>query len=242
MKGIGNVLKSVRVEFRYEDEMAAPARRWLSEQGMIVKEEFATPWGICDLVAVSLDKKRVRERLRLGQRSAVGPLIRVLVLNAIPEIEADRSKIVRSIISAYRDILTRSQLCDEIDRLIAGRFVKECDNGTIQRINGWAPLHRRLVAVELKLNRVQDALAQATSHQAFADESYVGLPADLAERIAESRRADAFRSEGVGILAVQKRRCRILLVPGAPRYPTNTPLQMHCVERFWRSHVKDNAS
>ena len=217
-----------------------PARRWLSEQGMMVKAEFTTPWGICDLVAVSLNEKRVRERLSLGQRNAVGPLIRVEILNAIPDAETNESTTVEAMMSNYRDILTAFQLREEIDKLIAGKFVKVGKQGALQKINGWAPLHRRVVALELKLTRVQDALAQATSHQAFADESYVGLPTRLAERTAASSRAAAFRSEGVGILSVGQRQCKVLLRPEGRHHPINPSMQMHCVERFWRTRIRDN--
>lgn len=204
----------------------------------MVKEEFATPWGICDFVAVSLNQQRVRERLRLGQRSAIGPLLRVEILNTIPELETDKSAIIRTIVSNYEGVPTRSQIRLEIEKLIAGGFVRESARGVIQRVNGWMPLHQRVVALELKLSRAQDALAQAASHQAFAGESYVGLPSDLAERVAVSQRDAAFRKEGVGILSVGKDRCKILLHPRAPRYPLNLSLQMHCVERFWRTRIK----
>ena len=220
--------------------MAVPARQWLSDQGMMVKEEFATPWGICDLVAVSLNEKRVRERLRLGQGAAIGSLLRVHILNAIPEVETDKSTIVKTIASNYQGVLTTSQIRTEIERLVAGRFVREGSLGAIQKVNGWVPLHRRAVALELKLSRVQDALAQAASHQAFADESYVGLPLGLAERTAASPRAAAFQSEGVGILSVGKDHCDVVLRPGTRRHPIDPILQMHCIERFWRTRIRDN--
>lgn len=228
------------MEFRYEHEMAAPARRWLAEQDMMVKAEFTTPWGICDLVGVSLNKERVCERLRLGQRNAVGPLIRVEILNAIPDAETHRSTTVEAMMSNYRDILTPSQLQAEIDKLVAGKFVRVSKRGTLQRVNGWAPLHRRIVALELKLTRVQDALAQAASHQAFADESYVGLPTELAERAVASPRGALLLGNGVGVLSVGSEQCKVLLRPGARQHPADLALQMHCVERFWRTRPKGN--
>lgn len=227
-------------EFRYERDMLAPARQWLSEQGMMVKEEFTTPWGICDLVAASLDEERVRQRLQLGQRAAIGPLARVRILSAIPEVETKASNITRAIMSTYRGVLTQSQVDEEINKLIAGKFVRQGKKGTLQRINGWAPLHRRLVALELKLNRVQDALAQAASHQAFAEGSYVGLPTALAEKIAGSPRAAVFRAKGVGIVSVGQRQCSVALAPSTRQYPIDSALQAHCVERFWRTRIKDN--
>ena len=54
--------------FAYEQQMAAPATAWLAGQGLMVKREFPTPWGVCDLVGCSLNERRVRRRLALGQR------------------------------------------------------------------------------------------------------------------------------------------------------------------------------
>ena len=220
--------------------MVAPARKWLSEQGMMVKGEFATPWGICDLVAVSLNEERVRDRLHLGQKNAIGPLLRVDILNSIPEFRADITTIISRVVSNYQGTLTAQQVRAEIEKLIIGKFVRESARGTIQKVNGWMPLHHRIVALELKLSRVQDVLAQAASHQAFAGEAYVGLPKDLAERVATSRRAGTFRSIGVGILSVGPRDCAVLLRPEGRRHPINLTLQMHCVERFWRTRIKGN--
>jgi hypothetical protein len=223
--------------FRFEREMLASARRWLARQGLMVKEEFYTPWGVCDLVGVSLDKERIRQRLRLGQKRPIGPLIRVEILNAIPDVGGGQSATLERLESDYRAIVTPSQLRAEVDRLIGNKFVMVTERGTLQKVNGWAPLQTRIVALELKLNRVEDALSQAISHQAFADESFVGLPAEVAVRITNSPRAAKFRSEGVGILSVSTSRCSIVLSPETRCRPVNSTLQMHCVERFWRTRV-----
>ena len=206
----------------------------------MVKGEFYTPWGICDPVGVAFDRKRVSKRLRLGQKQPIGPLIRLEILNAIPDAETGHSAIYEELEHAYRDLITPSQLRSEIEKLITGKFVTVSERGTLQKVNGWAPLHTRVVALELKLNRVEEALGQAISHQAFAEESYVGFPTGLAERIATSPRSARFLAEGVGIVSVGKSRCHILLRPGTRRHLISPTLQMHCVERFWRTRAKDN--
>lgn len=223
--------------FRYEHEMLWSARRWLAHQGLIVKGEFFTPWGVCDLVGVSLDKGRIRERLRLGQKHPIGPLIRLAIFNAIPDVETGQSTTFGRLEAEYRDLLNPSQLRAEVDSLIRNKFVIASESGALQKLNGWTPLHTRIVALELKLNRVEDALSQAASHQAFAEESFVGLPKGLAERIATSPRAAKFQSEGVGIVSVGERRCSIVLRPETPRHAKDFTLQMHCVERFWRTRI-----
>lgn len=223
--------------FRYEYEMLSSARRWLARQRLMVKEEFFTPWGVCDLVGVSLDKGRIKERLRLGQKRPIGPLIRVEILNAIPEGGGGQFATFEGLESEYRDLVAPSQLRAEVESLIDNKFVVVTERGALQKVNGWAPLHARIVALELKLNRVEDALSQAVSHLAFAEESFVGLPTGLAERIANSPRAAKFRSDGVGIVSVGKSRCSVVLRPDARRNPIDSILQMHCVERFWRTRI-----
>jgi hypothetical protein len=65
----------------------------------------------------------------------------------------------------------------DLRALIADRFVVVKKNGSFQKVNGWAPLHQRIVAVELKLRRISEALSQGLSNRTFATESYVALPA-----------------------------------------------------------------
>jgi hypothetical protein len=223
--------------FRFEHEMANSARTWLKRQALMVKEEFYTPWGICDFVGVALNGKQVHKRLQLGQKHAIGPLIRLDILRAVPDADTGGSTTLEELAHKYQDLLAATEVCGEIEKLITGKFVRVGEHGTLQKVNGWVPLHTRLVALELKLNRVEEALGQAISHQAFAEESFVGFPTELAERIATSQRAARFLVEGVGIVSVGKTRCHILLRPGTRRHLINPTLQMHCVERFWRTRI-----
>lgn len=70
-------LKDVRgdcMPFLLESEIADAAIYWLHSQQLAVKREFPTPWGVCDLVAASLNRHYVAKRLRSGQtRSSVFP-------------------------------------------------------------------------------------------------------------------------------------------------------------------------
>ncbi len=66
-----------------------------------------------------------------------------------------------------------------------------------------------VVAVEAKLSRWRDALAQAATYQRYADRVFVALP----ERFAGNafRHADEFRAAGVGLLRVNHRQVRTLI-------------------------------
>ncbi len=43
-------------------------------------------------------------------------------------------------------------------------FIVRTDTQALQKINGWMPLQKRLVAVELKLSRVEEAISQAVNN------------------------------------------------------------------------------
>lgn len=77
--------------FVYEQEMAAPAAGWLAGQRLMVKREFPTPWGICDLVGCSLNERRVQRRLSRGQRKLLRSQLRVHLLSLIPDRSSRRA-------------------------------------------------------------------------------------------------------------------------------------------------------
>ena len=102
------------------------------------------------------------------------------------------------------------------------------------------PLHKRLVALELKLSRVQDVLHQAIANLEFANESYVGLPMETASRLMRSSAISPFFKHGIGILGLNEENYRVLKSAEYDRQRGNPVLKAHCVERFWRHYLKDN--
>lgn len=225
--------------FEYEKHMAEPAERWLREQGLMVKREFPTPWGICDLVGCSLNKSKVRRRLRLRQTQPIRSQLRVHLLSLIPLqgqgcIDAD------DLHRVFEPYLDKGRIECELRRLVKDRFVRPADDRTFCKVNGWMPLQKRLVAVELKLARIDDAFHQAINNLGFADESYVGLPSDVAMRLVKSRRKTECVERGIGVLAVSADRCRVVLhATKRPSSPDKTT-QSYAVERFWLPHLRDS--
>jgi len=226
------------VEFRYEREMLRPARRWLRSRGLMTRSEFATPWGICDLVGCSFRPDGVAKRQDLGQTKAIGSYIHVLVLSQIP----DENEGATVTFDALRRKLGWSNDESELARILKGlvtrRFLRTNRRGRYQRLNGWLPLQESIVALELKLSRFRDALRQASAHVEFADESYVGLPMALSRAIANSTRVHLLERLGIGLLGVSKKRCDVVVPARAPQLSATRAAQVHCVERFWRSYVK----
>jgi hypothetical protein len=219
--------------------MVRPAEDWLKSLGLLTKREFATPWGICDLVGLAFNKRHVKKRLALGQRRPIGPPRRVAVLMRIPDIETGASVRLATLQRQFGPFIPPEAVARDVEILVSRKFVCRTQRGTFQSVNGWLPLHKRLVAVELKLSRVEEALGQAFAHRDMTHESYVALPESRARRIRSSDRANAFRNAGIGLLGVAPNVCRVLLAP-RPKAPTGTVAETHCVERFWQPLIRDS--
>lgn len=225
--------------FAAESDMAESATRWLEAGGMIVKPEFVTPWGICDFVGLRFNQERVAHRLQLRQTKAVSSITRAVLLLAIPDIETKRSVSLDYLIRIFRPSIQAEVVEAETARLIKDRFVVSSSRRRLQKINGWMPLQDRLVAIELKLFRIEEAMRQATNNLSFADESYVGLPAEVAHRVAlKSSRWSAFFDAGVGLLSVSKHNCDVLVQPRKSGVWSDLAIQLYCVEKFWRTRPK----
>ena len=218
--------------FDVEKEMWIPATKWLTGQDMGYKREFRVPWGICDLVGVEWSYSRVNDRIRQRQNTAIGPPGRVAMLQWIPDQESGRSIGITELSSLMRQPVEWVER--ELESLIRGRFVKRNSDGSLASRISWAPLHTRIVAVELKLDRIEEAINQARSHTAFATESYVGFPAAVAERLLSSHHLTVLQKAGVGLLSVTEAATSVLSKPASSSTVTrDRVLQMHCVERFW---------
>jgi hypothetical protein len=225
------------MSFSYEYQMTKPVEDWLIGQGLHVKREYPTPWGICDLVGCSFNKLKVAKRLKLGQKQPIGSHFRVLLLSHIPDAEQNESTSFEKLHREFACFLDESYIDKELQRLKKDKFVKEVKPGWFHKLNGWYPLHKRIVAAELKLDRISEVLSQAQSNMAFADESYVGLPHENAKRLFASRDRRQLAEKGIGILGVLSSGVRVFL---RSRFETgsNPVLKMHCAERFWRTCSK----
>ncbi len=221
--------------------MSGPVLRWMHSNNLIVKSEFITPWGKCDLVGLSFKKRNVAARLKLGQKRSVSSLTGSALLARIPDVETGEFITFKYLVEQCAQIICEEVIFEQTQRLIADGFVLSKGN-RLQRLNGWVPLHKQLIAVELKLNRVEEAISQARNNLIFADKSYVGLPMDLAVRLAaHGIRRMSFIDSGVGLLSVNRGKCEVLIPSIKRPSPRRNPvIQFYCVEKFWRTCPKDN--
>ena len=227
--------------FVRESEMAPAVSRWLKAADLRVKREFMTPWGVCDLVALSFNQDRVDHRLSLRQTRPVGSLTRAILLLQVPDIETRRSTSVMRLTERCCPVLSADVIERELHRLIADRFIVQSKNGRLQKVNGWMPLQERLVAVELKLTRVEEAMQQALKNLDLGADSYVAFPSAVAARIAaRPQRWQRYFEGGIGLLSVTKNNCTVLIPAQSNRASVDLAVQLHSVEKFWRTRLKDS--
>lgn len=224
--------------FEHEADMTATVVKWMRAMGLLPKAEFITPWGICDLVGVKFNRAKVARRLELHQTKPVSSIVRAALLLMIPDVETQESTNLSKLVHACTSVIAQETVVREVARLVREQFVVRSGPCSLQKLNGWVPLHERLVAVELKISRVAEVLAQARNNLGFADESFVGLPAGLARSVeADSVRRAEFISAGVGLLGVRQRCCEMLIPAQPSRIVSDKALQLYCVEKFWRCRV-----
>jgi len=227
--------------FHREADMTAPVAKWMSATGLLAKAEFITPWGICDLVGLRFSPGKVAHRVQLGQTRALSSITRAALLLRIPDAETRQSTTLKKLVRQCAAAVPQEVVSQEIARLITDRFVISSSRGRLQKVNGWMPLQDRLVAIELKLSRIEEVMHQALNNLGFAEESYVGLPAETARRVASNAsRWSCFFDAGIGLLSVTRRGCKVLVPARKAQGRADTAIQLYCVEKFWRIRPKGN--
>jgi hypothetical protein len=225
-------------KFHLEEDMTYHVKTWFESQGFDTKLEFRTPWGICDLVAVRLDDQYVESRLSLGQIKPIGPLKRVAILEEIPD---NGSLSVEEIARRTETLGIHEGLSQELRRLLAGKFLKEPTRDKYQRIQPHYSKRNRVLAVEMKLDRIEEVIGQATSNLTFATKSYVALPSVRAQRFMATPRSEEVTASGIGILSVDRGGCTVLAESKGSSGAINPAVHSHCIERFWRTFIDRTA-
>lgn len=228
--------------FECEKDMHAPVAKWLARQGCDVKSEFYLPWGVCDLVGVEFDNDKLIARLANNQKYSLGSILNVLIFDALPDVESRTSISLSRLAHRLNSWCDKTNIEQSLQLLQLRGFVLRANNGGFQRLNGWLPLQRRIIAVELKIDRVSVAHFQAKAHRSFADETYVALPEQRAEKLIDTNKRQFFEDTGVGILGVAGNGCQCLLRSVNKSHPVNAVFQAHIAERFWTTILRCNGA
>jgi len=165
-----------------------------------------------------------------------------MLLSHIPdEKEANPIKLAH-LVGIFSEFFDDERIISELSRLERDRFVCQTPSGSFYKLNGWMPLQRTIVALELKLSRIQDVLRQAITNLEFADKSYVGLPLEVVSRLARSGAISVFMENGVGVVGFDRGTHKVIVTARYMGHRTDHVLQTHCVERFWRQYFKDSST
>lgn len=226
--------------FRLESEMAPLVRQWLRDVDLRVKQEFCTPWGVCDFVALSFNPDRTKHRLNLRQTWPLSSVMQAVLLLQVPDIDTRKSTSVTALAKRFAPVLSIEEVQRELSVLVAHRFLVQTRNGRLQKLNGWMPLQDRLLTVELKLARQQEAMLQARKNLDLGAESYVAFPSDVAYRMAaQPQRWQEYFDLGIGLLAVSRSNCVQVIGARANEAKYDEAVQLHAVEKFWRTRLTD---
>lgn len=176
--------------FTLESDLAPHVEAWLHGIGSsCVGREVEVGFGIPDLVGGVGSRSSLRNRRRQSR-----PILQHLQLTILDFCRLGRSE--ADLRGWYGG--TFSELSRRALRPLQERDMLGVRGGKYRTRVAPKDPFEQLVAVELKLSDVNRGLAQAHAYRAFAEESYLALPA---HRIS-TEVMDRARSIGVGLLAV----------------------------------------
>ena len=235
---MGIVKRRSRKEPRLEIQLESSVRAWLREIADIVVDQFQVPWGIVDLFAIRSDIDRVLLRRDLAQLVASTSDQEVMVLLSVPEQSSGDYTNESLLVERFAFLLGEKKVRTIIATLRRRKYIKSDDSGAIVRFTPWLPYHVQMWSIELKLQRVEEALAQAKRHLKITPLSYVGLPQSVAERTASSDKARVFREAGVGLLSITESNCTTLIEPRADVSCVDPVYAVAAAERCWGIYLK----
>lgn len=184
--------------------MAHPVVRWLRDRGgSCVAHEVRASVGVADLVAGVGPVRRLQNRRRQAPPVTVSLQLQLLEFCATTRTEDE----LRHWAPRGMSDLRRSA----IQPLVAAQMLVERSPGRWRARRRPADPFDVLIAVELKLSDVTRGIGQAFSYRAFAEASYLALPAP---RVGASAMETA-RRHGVGLLAVFPNRVDEVVEPEA---------------------------
>lgn len=225
--------------FQQEKEMTPVVKTWLKESGFRTKSEFRTPWGVCDLVGCTMNAEAVETRVRLRQTAQLSNTLRATLFSAIPDESRRNGVSLDSLCSTLGNSSLRGRIEHELGKLIDGGFIVQTPTGSFKSRSRWKPLHREVIAIELKLTKVHEVIAQAIMNRSFATQSFLALPEDVVSRMSRTA-SEKCTEAGIGVIAVSQTGCSI--AKEARETSSDEGLQIHLVDRFWSEARKDKAA
>jgi len=182
-------------------------------------------------MGVEWDIDQVLLRRNSGHLVAVESDQAVSVMLSVPDGAGSVSR--ASLLEEFTDSLGERRLNEVLQTLLRRKLLREDETGAYTRSTPWMPFHRKLIAVELKLKRVEEVLNQAKRHLTITPHSFVALPPAIAARLAASSKADEFRLAGVGLVAASNGTCEELIAPSFSGERLDRVFEIAAAEKCW---------
>lgn len=189
--------------------MTPIVRKWMSNQGFGIISEFQHPSGYCDLAGIQFDQEKVQKRIKSKQARRIKGMFEFGHL-----LSAENSLDIISETYIHQDYFKRKLAIVDHDRL--------------SLLVDWIPFHKKIIAVELKLNKISEVINQAIGNFSFANESYIAMPIEIAQKLVDHEKVI---KHGLGVLGVLDNGVLRLRMPD--KFVPNKGLHFHAAEKFW---------
>jgi len=203
------------------------------EMGLdVIVEEFSAGYGVADLVGGVVNKPGQNKRASLGIEE---PLDDWKLWEVHQAVNAYRFKTVAEL--AQKVPLSESTLRNSvIPRMLAAGLLERGKDYRVRLGVSPPPPVKRIVAVEAKQHRWQDAVRQAYRYTSFADLTYVAVWDGTSARVDRT----VLKRLGLGLIAVEPSGAKILLRAEAvaPRRPK---MHRYCSEALYREAKEGRA-
>lgn len=215
--------------FLLEREMTPLASAWLTNQQLSVKAEYVTPFGVCDLVGCELNTYALKRQAL--SHLTVRRVSRLEIMQLLP-FEGEGCLGISQVVAAFSGAYPTAEIRADLHWLGQRGFVTTSGK-SFAKTTVWQPISDRVVAIELKLDRVDEVIYQASTRTAFADEVYIGMPLPVANRVARDHgRRSRLAEFGVGILGIDADQCHVVVEGSTPSKWQDPVLRALCGERF----------
>lgn len=214
--------------------MTPLVNNWLMARNLTTVAESGVFGGYCDLVGYEPDEDKMLERIKDRQKTPISSYLSHAILSMLRDVDWATTN---AIYSEFRDYYDESEIRSQLRQLSSRRMIL-LGKDSVSLAAKWYPMHKRIVAVELKLNRITECFEQAVANGLVATESYVAFPKDVADRIADnSRKYAKYLDKGIGLLTVTPNDCKIL-IGATPSFLSGLPvIQGQVSEKLWRYYI-----
>jgi len=224
------------MDYLDELEFSSKICNLLRAQGYIAQTEINSGYGIADVVAIKFNEDRISQRLEYDQRCQLTSESFFKVLEAISEDKFQPTS-VQEIVSKTN--FTKSYVRAHLLRqLLDMKFIRKTQRNEFVKVNGWAPLSDKIVAIESKLSNWRRGLSQAIRYKTFADTVYLALPINKIHLVDNDELVDY----NLGLLTIRDEAVEIVHEPKEPNLDIINAKQNYVCEHFWATVTSLNSS